>query len=249
MGRLHLDPVHPFFPSSIEVIAFDADDTLWDCQSHFEQVERALYDALSTWCTAEEAASSLFSTEQANMSLLGYGSKAFTLSVLETALRVSDNAIDGDTLSRLHAMGKHLSEMPAIPLPGVVDTLTTLCSQWQPAAAHRRLVAFTKGELLEQQNKMSRSTLLPFFDHVEIVSSKGERECEALCRHLKISPSQMLMVGNSFKSDISPALTVGCWAAYIPFHVVWQLERSEEYSHPRLARLSSISQLPALLQC
>ena len=115
MGRLHLDPVHPFFPSSIEVIAFDADDTLWDCQSHFEQVERALYDALSTWCTAEEAASSLFSTEQANMSLLGYGSKAFTLSVLETALRVSDNAIDGDTLSMPWASTFLRCQLPRSP--------------------------------------------------------------------------------------------------------------------------------------
>lgn len=229
--------------TSLKVIAFDADDTLWDCQSHFEAVERRLYELLAPWCDATEAARALFATERGNMATLGYGSKAFTLSVVETALSASHQEIAQPALAELVTRGKSLLSMPATPLPGVTDTLGQLRRQWRSAGSGRRMVAFTKGELQEQENKFHRSGLEPLFDHIEIVSNKGEAECRALCEKLRVRPDELLMVGNSFKSDIAPALSIGAWAAYVPFHVVWQLEHSEEYDHERLFRMTSFSDL------
>lgn len=219
------------------IIAFDADDTLWDCQGHFERAEQELCRLLSPWATADEAASALFATEKKNMPLLGYGCKAFTLSVIETALAVSHNEISSSDISRLIGIGHDLLRFPTPPLPGVHTTLTELQRQG------RRMVLFTKGELQDQENKLQRSGLAPFFDHVEITSDKTEREFRALCSHLGIGAGELLMVGNSFRSDIAPALSVGAWAVHIPFHVTWQLEHAEEFPHERLFRIERFEQI------
>lgn len=234
------------FPS-FEVIAFDADDTLWDCQSHFAHVERHLCRLMAPWCDAETAASRLFETERGNMALLGYGSKAFTISVLETALAITHGEAPTALLAELLAMGKAVSDMPATPLPGVCDTLRWVRDCGREAGHAPRMVVFTKGEPLEQENKLERSGLKPFFDDMEIVSTKGEREFLNLCDRLHIQPEEMLMVGNSFKSDIAPALRIGAYAVHIPFHVVWQLEHSEEFDHERLVRLDRFEELRNLL--
>lgn len=227
------------FPEDIELIVFDADDTLWDCQSHFEDVQRRYYEMLSQYDDAATVASGLFDTERANMELLGYGTKAFTLSLVENAVRVSGGRVSGDVVGEIVRMGKSLLSMSAEPLDGVRDTLERLSSY--------RMAMFTKGELLEQEGKLRRSGLAGFFEHVEIVSCKTEREHAALCERMGVVPEHVLMVGNSFRSDIAPAVTVGAWAAYIPFHVTWQLEHAEEYDHERIIKLSHIAELPAML--
>lgn len=223
----------------IQAIAFDADDTLWDCQSHFVAVERRYQELLSPYADAEHVSGELFRTESSNMELLGYGTKAFTLSLVENAVAVSGGRVSAAVIGEIVALGKSLLRLPATPLPGVRETLAALRG--------RRLVLFTKGELLDQENKLRRSGLEGFFSHVEIVSDKTEREYLALCRHISVSPDHLLMVGNSFRSDIAPALAVGAWAAHIPFHVTWQLEITEEFGHERLRRLSRFSELPDLL--
>ena len=223
----------------IKVVAFDADDTLWDCQSHFELVQQRLYQLLSPW--TDRAEEELISTERANMADLGYGCKAFTLSVLETALRVSHLQIGTDALSELLALGRQLLHLPATPLPGVEQTLFALKGSY-------RMVVFTKGELQDQQNKLRRSGLEGYFDDVEITSDKTQHEFLALCRHQDIHPSQLLMVGNSLPSDIAPALAIGAQAVHIPFHVTWQLEHTDDFDHPRLVKLGTITQLLPLLQ-
>ena len=227
----------------IKVIAFDADDTLWDCQGHFEIVMQHLYDELIPWTDRENAALELFSTERKNMRLLGYGVKAFTLSVLETAMRVSHNEMPAATISRLLQECYTLLEFPCTPLPGVEETL-----QWLKDNTGLSLVVFTKGELLDQQHKLERSGLGPFFCHTEITSDKGVREFSELCRKLDVEPGQMLMVGNSLKSDIAPALTVGCQAVYVPFHVTWQLEHADDIEHPRMAQIEHFGQLKDFFQ-
>ena len=110
-----------------------------------------------------------------------------------------------------------------------------------------RKVVFTKGELQDQENKLQRSGLLRYFDDVEITSDKGQREFLALCEHQQIHPSELLMVGNSLKSDIAPALAIGAWAIHIPFHVTWQLEHFEEFEHPRLKKIEQFGELLNLL--
>jgi putative hydrolase of the HAD superfamily len=224
----------------LKVIAFDADDTLWDCQSHFEAVEKKLYGLIAPYC--DDPAKELFKTESGNMADLGYGCKAFTISIIETALRVGGSHLTTEQLSDLLAVSKALLHLPTTPLPGVERTLKTLRERgdW-------RMVCFTKGELQDQENKLKRSGLLHFFDDVEITSDKGQKEFLALCEHQHIHPSQLLMVGNSLKSDIAPALAIGAWAVHIPFYVTWQLEHFEDMDHDRLTKIEHIEQLIPLL--
>ena len=224
----------------IKVIAFDADDTLWDCQTYFEAVENRLYELIAPYC--DDPARELYLTESANMADLGYGCKAFTLSVVETALRVGGSHLTTAELSDLLNRGKALLQLPATPLPGVERTLRILKERgtW-------RMVCFTKGELQDQENKLKRSGLLQYFDDVEITSDKSQREFLALCEHQDIHPSQLLMVGNSLKSDIAPALAIGAWAVHIPFHVTWQLEHTDDIDHEKLTKIERIEQLATLL--
>ncbi len=225
-----------------KVIAFDADDTLWDCQSYFEAVENRLYQLIAPYC--ENPAAELFQTESGNMADLGYGCKAFTISIIETALRVGGSHIPHSQLAELLQQCKQLLHLPATPLPGVEDTLRQL---WEEKTADYKMVVFTKGELQDQENKLKRSGLLRYFDDVEITSDKGQKEFLALCEHQQIHPSELLMVGNSLKSDIAPALAIGAWAIHIPFHVTWQLEHFEEFDHERLKKIEQFSELLNIL--
>ena len=226
---------------NIRVVAFDADDTLWDCQSHFEQVEEHLYELISPYC--ENPKQELFLTESGNMADLGYGCKAFTISIMETALRLGGSHLSSQQLWELLEHSKALLHLPATPLPGVEDTLRELRERNETF----RMVCFTKGELQDQENKLRRSGLLKYFDDVEITSDKTQAEFLALCEHQDIHPSQLLMVGNSLKSDIAPALAVGAWAVYIPFYVTWQLEHYEAFDHERMFKINRFSELLQLL--
>lgn len=229
----------PLQASPISVVAIDADDTLWDCQSHFEAVEQHLYRLIAPYCA--DPKHELFVTETANMASMGYGCKAFTISIIETALRVGGSHLTADQLQELLVHSKSLLELPATPLPGVAETLERL--QDGPY----RLVVFTKGELQDQENKLKRSGLLHYFDDVEITSDKTQHEFLQLCRHQDIHPSQLLMVGNSFRSDIAPALAIGAWAVHIPFYVTWQLEHTEEFDHEHCIKLNRFAELTSIL--
>ena len=246
----------------IKVIAFDADDTLWDCQGHFEKVMQHLYDELTPWVDRETAAMELFATERKNMPLLGYGVKAFTLSMLETAMRVSRHEMPAATINDILQQCYGLLQFPCTPLPEVEETLKALrthllsplssfLSPLTPPLSSflsslSSLVVFTKGELLDQEHKLERSGLAPYFDHVEITSDKSEKEFLDLCHKLDIQPDELLMVGNSLKSDIAPALAIGAWGVYIPFHVTWQLEHHEHFEHERMVQIDHFSQLLTL---
>lgn len=228
--------------NDILVIAFDADDTLWDCQSHFENVERDYCRLLAEYGDSDDISSRLFRTEATNMELLGYGTKAFTLSLVENAVNISQGKVSAKTIGKIIELGKSLLYLPATPLPGVRETLRAIRS-----LNRYRLALFTNGELLDQENKLQRSGLAPFFSHVEIVCDKTPAHYRALCHHLNISPERLLMVGNSFRSDIAPALNIGAHAAYIPFHVTWQLELTDEFDHPHLTRLKQFGDIMSIL--
>lgn len=227
---------------NIRVVAFDADDTLWDCQSWFDKVEQECCELLKPWAIARTVSEGLFSTERHNLPLTGYGTKAFTLSLIENAVRITEGHLTGDVVGRLLDMGKDLLTFPTTPLPEVEQTL-------QQLSARRcyQLVVFTKGELLDQENKLQRSGLERFFSHMETVSNKTEKEYRQLCENLDVAPEQTLMVGNSFRSDIAPALAAGAYAVHIPFHVVWELEKSEEYPHERLVKIDHFGALLDIL--
>ena len=169
----------------IKVVAFDADDTLWDCQTWFDRVEQQCCELLAPWATAREVTEGLFATERKNLSLTGYGTKAFTLSLIENAVRVSHEQLPASIVMKLIEMGQQLLRFPTTPLPEVEETLRQLAER-----RHYRLVVFTKGELMDQESKLSRSGLEELFSHVETVSNKTEREYRQLCENLDVAPVQ-----------------------------------------------------------
>lgn len=232
----------------VRAIAFDADDTLWELQNHFEAVEQEYCQLLALWGSKEEVSAELFATETANMADMGYGCKAFTISLVENAVRVSRGKVTGDVVGRIVELGKSLLHIEATPLEGVEPTLRYLYNL-KNAQGNRRLqlAVFTKGELLDQENKLHRSGLAPFFDVVSIVSDKTEEAYRGLCAELDVTPSELLMVGNSFRSDIAPALQIGAYAVHVPFHTIWAHEKTEEYEHERLWRFDSLQQLKCIL--
>ena len=226
----------------IKVIAIDADDTLWDCQSHFDRVEARYHEMFADYGSANELHNRFFAVETGNMEELGYGTKAFTLSLIENAISLTDGHISADKILQIEQMGRSLLRLPATPLPGVQETLHMLKAQ-----GRYHMVLFTKGDNLEQEAKLKRSGLESYFDDVVIVSQKSEREYAQLCLRFGIDPDQLLMVGNSFKSDIAPALEIGACAVHIPFYVTWQHEESEVYAHERLRTIAHFSELTKLI--
>lgn len=227
---------------NIRLLAFDADDTLWDCQSHFDHVEQEYCRLLADYAPSDEVSRALFSTETANMPLLGYGCKAFTISLVENAVRVSLGKLTAAQTMSIIELGKSLLQLPGTPLRGVEQTLQRLRS-----AGRWVMVVFTKGEILDQQNKMNRSGLARYFDDVIVVADKTRDEYLRMCRRFGVAPKNMLMIGDSFRSDIEPVLQIGGSAVHIPFHTVWQHEVVEEHAHDRLIRLESFDQLSQLL--
>lgn len=222
----------------IKLLAFDADDTLWDNQSYFNAVEAEYCRLLAGYGTADEISSALFSVETANMPLLGYGGKAFTISLVENAVNVSGGKVSAATILKIIGLGKSLLDLQSRPLPGVAETLGKI-----QASGRYTMVVFTKGEILDQENKLRRSGLSRFFDDVVVVADKTPREYMRLCKRFNVDISNMLMVGNSFKSDIEPVLALGGYAVHIPFHTMWKHEVVKEHDHERLFRLKQFSEL------
>lgn len=238
---------------NIKAIAFDADDTLWALQNYFEDVENEYCDLLSDYGSKEEISAALFETESGNMADLGYGVKAFTISLVENAIKVSDAKVPAKLIGRIVELGKSLLRLDAKPLEGVEKTLEKLREMKNSDISNLledgtidrkyRLAVFTKGELMDQENKLWRSGLQRYFDVVSIVSDKTPEAYRRLCKELEVSPEQLVMVGNSFKSDIAPALNIGASAIHIPFHTTWAHEKTEEFNHERLRRISHFTEI------
>ena len=227
---------------NIRLIAIDADDTLWDCQSHFELVEKRYRQILSPYGDDSHIHEAFFKTEVRNMEMLGYGVKAFTISMIENAIGISNGQVSADDLGTILQMGKGLLTFDTTPLPGVKPTLQAI-----RADGRWKMVCFTKGELQDQENKLRRSGLAHLFDDTIIVSDKTEQEYHKLCRNAAIRPEELLMVGNSFKSDVIPALNIGASAVHIPFHITWGMEQAQEYEHERLVSIESFDRLTQIL--
>ena len=200
-------------------------------------------EILSPFGSEEEISAQLFETEMANMEDYGYGAMAFTLSLVENAIKVSHGQVPADDIARIVELGRTLLRLKATPIDGVEDTLRKL-----KADGRYKLAVFTKGELLTQEHKLERSGLLSYFDNVLIVSDKTEHQYAVLCKTLNVSPAELMMVGNSLKSDVLPALNMGAWAVHIPYHVMWQHEVIEDFDHSRMFRIEKFSDILDLLK-
>lgn len=223
---------------NIRVIAFDADDTLWDNQTLYDEAENQYCRILAPYGTEQQIRNTLFKVESSNMPTMGYGTKAFTLSLIQNALEMSHDTIPTQSIHEILRIGTKLLHNPATPFPQVQETLTALRQ-----SNRYTLVCFTKGDLLDQQNKFQRSGLLPLFHHVEISSEKSAGEYLNLCDRFQITPAQLLMVGNSFKSDIHPVIELGGHGIYIPYKRTWQYEHLAEYKHERVIQISHFTEI------
>jgi len=196
------------------LIAFDADDTLWPNQPHFDHVETQVVALLAAHGDAAHIRSELYAARRRNMHLYGYGAKSFRLAMVETAIQLTDGAVTGRELPPLLDLGKRLLSFPIEPLPGVVDVLTELKRRGEP-------LMLTKGDLFDQESKLARSGLGDFFAHVEIVSEKNEATYQRILARHGVRPAEFVMIGNSLKSDILPGARLSARAIHVPYHPVW----------------------------
>jgi len=202
---------------SIKVIGFDADDTLWVDGFYYKEAEYAFCALLKAYMPEKELSEILFQTEMKNMELYGYGAMAYTLSLIETAIQISDRQVPASVIGAIIKIGRSLLDRPVQLVSGVKEVLPLLKDKY-------RLIVVTKGDLLDQERKLKKSGLLPYFNYVEVLSEKHESNYLRLIDTLNIQPSEFLMVGNSLKSDILPVLAVGGKAVHIPMSSVWQHE-------------------------
>jgi len=205
---------------NIKIIAFDADDTLWDNELYFQEAQEKFCELMEDFLPRHTVARELLQTEINNISLYGYGIKAFILSMIETAIRITDKNIKAETIEKIISFGQELLEKPVLLIDGVEEVLKSLKTKY-------RLVMATKGDLLDQERKLKKSGLVEFFHHIEIMSEKKEADYQKLIRHLDIKPSEFMMIGNSIKSDILPVLNIGGHGIHIPYHVTWAHEKVE----------------------
>lgn len=226
----------------IQTIAFDADDTLWHNESNFAISQQEIYALLSPYADEATLKERLFAIEMRNLRLFGYGAKGFTLSVIETAIEISEGRVTAREIQVILDGGKALLARPVELLPGVRETLEDLAGRYN-------LMLITKGDLFHQESRIAASGLGDLFAALEIVSEKDVPTYERIFRRYHLNPATFLMVGNSVRSDILPIVELGARAIYIPYEITWQHEVADpaHAAHDGWWELASISELPARL--
>lgn len=224
----------------IEAIGLDADDTLWENESFFRLTEAEFCALLADHGAAEDIITRLFDVERANLRRYGYGIKGFMLSMVETAIELTDGAVDGRTIGRILELGREMLAHPVDLLPGVEAALDAL--------EGRRLILITKGDLMDQERKIAASGLAERFAAVEILAEKSPESYGRVLWAQGIAPERFLMAGNSMKSDVIPVLELGGWGVFVPHEVTWAAEHADAPDHPRLREIARLDELPALVE-
>jgi putative hydrolase of the HAD superfamily len=204
----------------LDIIAFDADDTLWHNLIHFNAAEKRFGEMFANYLPANEAAAQLMKTESRNIPFYGFGVKSFTLSMIETAIDISNGAVDAATTAKLIAMGRDMLDLDVELLPHVEDTLKALHGDY-------KLLLITKGDLKHQERKVLASGLAHFFEGVDIVSDKLPETYARIAKRHASTPRHMLMAGNSVKSDVLPMIIAGGIGVYVPFEMLWDHEHED----------------------
>ncbi len=204
-----------------KIIGFDADDTLWVNEPYFQQTEKHFCDLLMSYHPKDYISAELYKTEMRNLALYGFGTKSFMLSMIETALKVSDYSISNAVIEKIIDLGKEQLNKPVTLLEGIEDTLEMVKKKGY------QLIVVTKGDLLDQERKLHKSNIALYFHHIEIMSDKKEANYRKLLKHLNIAPENFLMIGNSMRSDIIPVTNIGGYGVYIPYHTTWAHEEVE----------------------
>ena len=227
---------------NIKVISFDADDTLWQNENLFRRTECDFCKIMLPYSAKENAIKVLWNMEVKNIPLYGYGIKAFTLDMLDAALKLSKGKLTAAETKQIINLGKKLIKSPIVLFEGAEKTLKNLSRKY-------KIVVTTKGDLLEQENKVYRSGLDKYLHHIEVMSEKNKSSYARLLKELNIKPKEFLMVGNSVKSDILPVLENGANAVFIPSKFTWFYEDGDASKIPakNFMKLNEISQLLKML--
>lgn len=226
----------------IRVIAFDADDTLWVNEPIFIKTQERFIAIVEKYVNPEVLGQRLYETEIKNLTLFGYGIKGFMLSMIETAIELSQGKVTGIEIQKIIDLGKEMLEHPVQLIPNVEETIKSLQDKYE-------LMIITKGDLFDQESKVARSGIGEYFNKVEIVSEKDEKNYRHVLARNGILVNEFLMVGNSLKSDVLPVCKIGGKAIHIPFHITWAHEtvESHQISGYQYQELPDISLLPQLL--
>lgn len=227
----------------LRVVGFDGDDTLWHSETRFHVTQGEFRDLLNRHVPDADVDARLAATEMRNLSIYGYGVKSFTLSMLETAIELTEQRIPTSDLDVILGWGKRMLMEPTELLDGVEETLRALSDGYD-------MLLITKGDLFDQESKLARSGLGDLFLGVEILSEKSEQSYRGVFERRAIKPDEFVMVGNSLRSDIVPVVALGGAAIHIPYQVTWEHEQVPEEQLPKEGwrRLESIRELPSALE-
>jgi putative hydrolase of the HAD superfamily len=227
---------------TVTTVAFDADDTLWHNESYFRLTERRFADLLRDHAAPDDLAERLLAAERRNLGHYGYGIKGFVLSMIETAIEVTEDRVPASVIREIIEAGQDMLAHPIDLLPHARDAVET-------AARTHRVLLVTKGDLLDQERKLAQSGLGDLFDGVEIVSEKTPDVYARIFARHGDGADRAMMVGNSMKSDVRPAIDAGAWGVFVPHGLSWAMEHADPpLGHPRYRALPDLGGLVALLQ-
>jgi putative hydrolase of the HAD superfamily len=231
----------------IELVGFDGDDTLWHSEGYYQHAGAEFERIVGAYVDLDDAQmrNRMLAAERRNLALFGYGAKSMTLTMVETAIELTGGAISARDIHCIVVLGKAVLEHPVELLPGVREAVETV-------AATKRVVLVTKGDLHHQERKVALSGLGDLFHRIEIVSEKNERAYAKVLAEFAIPADAFVMVGNSMRSDIGPAVDLGGWGVHVPYHVTWahELEHGVEASHPRVIAVNTAAEVPdAVARC
>lgn len=226
---------------NIKVVAFDADDTLFINEPYFEETEKKFCGIMEAYLSHQSLSQELFKTQINNLPLYGYGIKGYILSMIETAVKVSNGTVSVKTIQRITDLGKELIQKPIVLIDGVEETLKELHGKY-------KLVVATKGDLKDQHRKLHNSGLGHYFHHIEVMSDKKETDYLKLLKRLEVKPEEFYMIGNSLRSDVLPVLEIGGHACHVPFHTTWAHEMIDHnVEHDNFKEIENIKEILPLL--
>lgn len=227
---------------NIKTIAFDADDTLWHNEPYFDEAQARFCELFQDYASSQEILGLILNHQVKNLPLYGFGIKAFTLSMVETALEITNHTISGKGIEKILTIGKDLLQKPVELLPNVEDVLQELKGKY-------KLVVATKGDLKDQHRKLHDSGIGHYFHHIEVLSDKTELDYTKMLGRLEINAQDFLMIGNSLKSDVLPILNIGGYGIHVPYHTTWEYEKIDfEIEHENFKSITSITEILPLLQ-
>ncbi|WP_350016044.1 HAD family hydrolase [Rhodanobacter sp. IGA1.0] len=229
----------------LQLIGFDGDDTLWHSEGYYREANDAFAAIVGRYVDLgdQRVHDTMLVTEQRNLQLFGYGAKGMALSMVETAIALSDSRISAADIHRIVELGKSVLQHPVELLPGIREAV-------EAVAAHHDVVLITKGDLFHQEKKVAQSGLADLFRRIEIVSEKNAATYRRVLGEFALQPAQFAMVGNSLRSDIEPVVRLGGWGVHLPYHVTWahELENGLGDDEPRVLTVDAPAAIPAAVE-